>query len=101
MLIGEKKQRLASPCAAEVKKTIGTGDSSVARFVYGMAKGKSLNETLTHAVAADTATTQRSGTALCQKDDFLNPVPRIQLHTVGGGRQMHGQLAKKTVQLWK
>lgn len=79
LLVGEKKQYLASPPKVEVKNTIGAGDSAVAGFVYGLVQGKSLKEALTCAVAAGTATTLRSGTALCQKEDFLKVVPEIKL----------------------
>jgi 6-phosphofructokinase 2 len=83
IMVGEKEQCLASPPEVEVKNTIGAGDSAVAGFVYGLSRGKSLEEALTDAVAAGTATTLRPGTALCQKDDFLKLVSRIQTHTVG------------------
>jgi 6-phosphofructokinase 2 len=83
-MVGEKEQCLAFPPEVEVKNTIGAGDSAVAGFVYGLARGKSPTEALTDAVAAGTATTLRPGTALCQKDDFLKLVSRIQLHLVEG-----------------
>ncbi|MDH5202718.1 MAG: 1-phosphofructokinase, partial [Nitrospirota bacterium] len=56
VLIGEKEQLLASPPKIEVKNTIGAGDSSVAGFVHGLVKGKSLREALINSVAAGTAT---------------------------------------------
>lgn len=84
LLVGEKESYLASPPAVDVKNTIGAGDSAIAGFVYGLAKGKSLKEALIYAVAAGTATTLRDGTALCQKNNFLNLVPEIKLHTKEG-----------------
>lgn len=82
LLVGEKEQHLASPPKAEVKNTIGAGDSAVAGFVYGLVRGKTLKEALVYAVAAGTATTLRPGTALCQKDDFLKLIPEITLKTI-------------------
>ena len=69
-----------------MKNTIGAGDSAVAGFVYGLVEGKSLKEALTYAVAAGTvtATTLRVGTALCQKDDFLKLVQKIDLDVIEG-----------------
>ncbi len=84
LMVGEKVQCLASPPEVEVKNTIGAGDSAVAGFVYGLAKGRSLKEALTYSVAAGTATTLRPGTALCQKDDFLKLVPEVKLQPAEG-----------------
>ena len=53
-------------------------------FVYGLVEGRSHKEALIYAVAAGTVTTLRPGTALCQKEDFLNLVPRIKLHVMEG-----------------
>jgi 6-phosphofructokinase 2 len=83
-MVGEKEQYLASPPAVDVKNSIGAGDSAVAGSVYGLATGKSLKEDLTDAVTAGTATTLSSGTALCQKEDFMKLVSQIQLHTDKG-----------------
>jgi 6-phosphofructokinase 2 len=82
LLVGEKKRYLASPPTVTVKNVIGAGDSAVAGFVYGLATNKDLKEALIYAVAAGTATTLRSGTALCQKEDFLKLVPEITVQTL-------------------
>ena len=82
VLIGEKGQLLASPPKIEVKNTIGAGDSSVAGFVHGLVKGKSLREALINSVAAGTATTLMPGTALCQKDDFLRLVQEVKVRII-------------------
>ena len=79
LLVSEKDQCLASPPEVDVVNTIGAGDSAVAGFVYGMATGKSLQESLICAVAAGTATTLRPGPALCTKDDFHKLVPQVKL----------------------
>jgi len=81
LLAGEKEQYLATPPAVKVENTIGAGDSAVAGFVYGLAQGKSLKESLVYAVAAGTATTLRPGTALCEKEDFVKLVPEITVRT--------------------
>ena len=84
LLIAEKEQYLASPPEVKVENTIGAGDSAVAGFVYGLVGGKDVKEALICAVSAGTATTLRSGTALCRKDDFLKLVPEIRLHKKEG-----------------
>ena len=84
LLVAGKEQYLASPPEVKVKNTIGAGDSAVAGFVYGLVQGKTLKEALTYAVAAGTATTLRSGTALCEKDDVLKLVPKIKLGPAEG-----------------
>ena len=82
LMVSEKEELLASPPEVKVKNTIGAGDSAVAGFIYGISNGKPLNDALTFAVAAGTATTLRSGTALCQKDDFMKLVPEVELSTI-------------------
>jgi len=84
IMVGEREQYWAYPPEVEVENTIGAGDSAVSGFVYGLVEGKSHKEALIYAVAAGTATTLRPGTALCQKEDFLNLVPRIKLHVMEG-----------------
>ncbi|GMT46599.1 MAG: tagatose-6-phosphate kinase [bacterium] len=83
LLIAEKEQYLASPPKVKVENTIGAGDSAVAGFIYGLSRGKTLKESLTYAVAAGTATTLKPGTALCRKEDFLELVPQINIHSTG------------------
>jgi 6-phosphofructokinase 2 len=82
ILFSKKERYLASPPKVRVKNTIGAGDSAVAGFVYGLVIGNSLKKALMYAVAAGTATTLRPGTALCQKDDFLNLFPKITLKAI-------------------
>jgi 6-phosphofructokinase 2 len=82
LLFSRKERYLASPPKVRVKNTIGAGDSAVAGFVYGLAMGKSLKKALIYAVAAGTATTLRPGTALCQKNDFLNLIPEVTLKAI-------------------
>lgn len=82
LLVSEKEELLASPPEVNVKNIIGAGDSAVAGFTYGIFNGKPLDDALTFAVAAGTATTLRPGTALCQKDDFMKLVPEVELSTI-------------------
>jgi len=97
LLIGEKGQYLASPPEVKVQNTIGAGDSAVAGFVYGLAHGRTLRESLIYAVAAGTATTLRPGTALCQKDDFLKLIPEIKLYKKEGIRKFFTKSKRKKV----
>ena len=82
LLVSEKEGYVASPPEVKVQNTIGAGDSAVAGFIYGLTQGKELKEALTFAVAAGTATTLKPGTALCQKDIFLELIPKIKLTAI-------------------
>jgi 6-phosphofructokinase 2 len=82
LLVSKSKRYLASPPKVKVKNTIGAGDSAVAGFVYGLVKGKSIGDALIYSVAAGTATTLRPGTALCQKDDFLQLITKVKVHSI-------------------
>jgi len=85
LLVAKGEEYVAVPPEAKVENTIGAGDSAVAGFVYGLVTGKYLKEALVCAAAAGTATTIHSGTALGQKEDFLNLVPQVKLHFLKGG----------------
>jgi 6-phosphofructokinase 2 len=66
--------------AIAVRNTIGAGDSAVAGFISEWRHTpESLKDSLIYAVAAGTATTLIEGTALCQKKDFLELIPKIKL----------------------
>jgi 6-phosphofructokinase 2 len=82
LLVSKSKRYLASPPKVKVENTIGAGDSAVAGFVYGLVKGKSIRDALIYSVAAGTATTLRPGTALCQKDDFLQLITKVKVHGI-------------------
>jgi 6-phosphofructokinase 2 len=79
VLVSKNEYYHAVPPQVEVKNTIGAGDSAVAGFVYGQINGKNLKESLTYAVAAGTATTMQSGTALCKKDDFKRLISEVKI----------------------
>jgi fructose-1-phosphate kinase PfkB-like protein len=53
-------------------------------LVYGqtLINVKNLKDALICAVAAGTATTLMPGTALCQKDDFLQLIPKVKVHSM-------------------
>jgi 6-phosphofructokinase 2 len=85
LLVAKGVEYVAIPPEVKVENTIGAGDSAVAGFVYGLVNGKDLKESLVFAAAAGTATTLRLGTALSQKEDFLNLVPQVQLNVLQGG----------------
>lgn len=80
LLAGKKEQYLAVPPKVKVVNTIGAGDSAIAGFVFGYINGKTLQESLTYAVAAGTATTLRPGPALCTESDFMALVPKVKLY---------------------
>ena len=82
ILAASDEQWLAAPPKVDVVNTIGAGDSSVARFVYGWIEEKPLKEALAFAVAAGTATTLRPGTALCEKDDVFRLIPQVEVSAI-------------------
>lgn len=85
LLVANGEEYMAVPPKVKVENTIGAGDSAVSGFVYGLISGKDLKESQTYAAAAGTATATRSGTALCQKGDFLKIVPQVKLNVLHGG----------------
>jgi 6-phosphofructokinase 2 len=84
LLVSDGEEYQAVPPAVKVQSTIGAGDSSVAGFISGLVRGKSLKECLIYAAAAGTATTLHQGTALCQRDDFEMLVPQVTLKDLSG-----------------
>jgi len=87
LLVGSNVQCLASPPKVEAINTIGAGDSAVAGFIYGLVSGKDQRQALKCAVAAGTATISRPGTALCQREDFLDLLARISLRDIVSGAE--------------
>ncbi|MEZ5072854.1 MAG: 1-phosphofructokinase [Bacteroidales bacterium] len=79
LLVTRNEEMLAVPPKVEVVNTIGAGDSAVAGFVCGRARGLSDRDALIRAVAAGTATTLRPGPALCTRDDFEALIPRVEV----------------------
>ena len=80
LMVRENERYLTVPPPVKVVNTIGAGDSSVAGFVYGMVTGKTLAESLVHAVAAGTATTLLPGPALCTEVDFFKISGKVRLY---------------------
>ena len=82
LLVSDGKAYQAVPPKVEVVNTIGAGDSSVAGFIYGLASGKDLKESLIRATAAGTATPLRQGTALASKEDVERIAPQVELEVI-------------------
>lgn len=80
LLVSKKECYLSVPPKVKVLNTIGAGDSSIAGYVYGTAAGKSMQESLTYAVAAGTASTLQPGPALGTKEDIMKLVPQVKLY---------------------
>lgn len=85
LLVSNREAYVAVPPEVNVENTIGAGDSAVAGFVFGLIDGKDLKTALIYAAAAGTATTINQGTALCQKEDFLNLIPLVKLSVLSSG----------------
>ena len=82
LLVDSEEKILAVPPQVKVVNTVGAGDSSVAGFIYGQAKGLSVRESLKFAVAAGTATTLQPGTALARPEDIQKLLPEVDMKNV-------------------
>jgi len=82
LLVNSHEKILAVPPQVTVVNTVGAGDSAVAGFIFGLANGLSLPESLKYAVAAGTATTLQPGTALAQREDIEDIVPKVNVKRV-------------------
>jgi 6-phosphofructokinase 2 len=87
ILVREDGEYHAVPPRVEAVNTIGAGDSAVAGFVYGMVKGKSMKDSLVFAVAAGTATTLKTGTAVCDDEDVLRLVPQVDIQVLASSQR--------------
>lgn len=79
LMIANGKEYLAEPPKITVTNVLGTGDSSIAGFIYGMVNGKDLKESLICAVAAGTAAALNNDKVLCLKEDFMKLIPRVKI----------------------
>ena len=77
LLVSSNEKILTIPPQVTVINTVGTGDSAVAGFIFGLANGWPLLESLKYAVAAGTATTLQPGTALAQREDIERILPQV------------------------
>ncbi len=82
LLVDSEERILAVPPQVKVVNTVGAGDSSVAGFIYGQAKGLSVRESLKLSVAAGTATTLQPGTALARPEDIQKLLPEVDMKNV-------------------
>ncbi len=79
LMVTENKILHAVPPQVSVVNTIGAGDSAVAGFIAARKKGLSVEDCLKFAVAAGTATTLQTGTALGKKEDIEALTLKVQL----------------------
>jgi len=70
LMVTEKNCVQAIPPEVKVVNTIGAGDSSVAGFIASRKRGLDEESCLRYAVAAGTASTLQTGTALGKKEDI-------------------------------
>ena len=82
LLVSDHESILAIPPKVKVVNTVGAGDSAVAGFIFGQAKGWPLGESLKYAVAVGTATTLQPGTALARRSDIEHLTPQVELKSV-------------------
>jgi fructose-1-phosphate kinase PfkB-like protein len=57
------------PPTVPIVSKVGAGDSMVAGIVLGLARGKSLRESIVFGVSAGTAAVMTPGTELCRRED--------------------------------
>jgi 6-phosphofructokinase 2 len=75
-VLAEAGRRLFSPAPqVKVKSAVGAGDSFVAAFVLGMARGQDAGAALAMASAAAAAAVMTDATQLCRAEDVMRLMP--------------------------
>lgn len=75
-VLAEAGRRLFSPAPqVKVRSTVGAGDSFVAAFVLGMARGQDAGAALAMASAAAAAAVMTDATQLCRAEDVMRLMP--------------------------
>lgn len=75
-VLAEAGRRLFSPAPqVKVRSTVGAGDSFVAAFVLGMARGQDTGAALAMASAAAAAAVMTDATQLCRAEDVMRLMP--------------------------
>ncbi|MEE9172873.1 MAG: 1-phosphofructokinase family hexose kinase [candidate division NC10 bacterium] len=83
LMVTRSKRLRAIPPSVMVRSTVGTGDSTVAGFVFMYAAGKTFEECVRWATAAGTAATLAPGNPLCRLRDVQRLVPRTRVEKIG------------------
>ncbi|MEA5078299.1 MAG: 1-phosphofructokinase [Anaerolineaceae bacterium] len=66
----------------KVKGATGSGDSMVAALAYSILKNSSLEEIARITTAAGTITASKDGSQICDLNDVLNSLNRVELHKI-------------------
>ncbi|MPM79942.1 hypothetical protein SDC9_126985 [bioreactor metagenome] len=66
----------------KVKGATGSGDSMVAALAYSILKKSSLEDIARITTAAGTITASKDGSQICDLNDVLNSLDRVQLHKI-------------------
>lgn len=83
MLVGEEGIYEGVPPEVEVKSTIGSGDSLLAGFLFGLEDGLSIAEALRLGVACGAATATTSGAEIARRPVIDQLVPGVQVNQIG------------------
>ncbi|MBC8274512.1 MAG: 1-phosphofructokinase [Chloroflexi bacterium] len=75
---GEKILKITPP-QAEVRSTIGAGDSTIAGLVLKLSQGHGIEEASRWAVASGTAAVLTPGTELCRREDVERLLPQVKV----------------------
>lgn len=82
-LLADAQHRLFAKAAkVKVKSTVGAGDSFVAAFVLGLARGQSHAEALAMGSAAASAAVTTDATQLCRPEDVMRLLPECAVTAV-------------------
>ncbi len=78
IIFNDSEAFIIKPPKVEVKSTIGSGDSTLAAFLYGYEQGKSLSECGIMGAAAGTSTAMSPGVELVDLKDYNNLLDKIE-----------------------
>jgi 6-phosphofructokinase 2 len=82
LLIAAREAWRAAPLPITPVSAVGAGDSFLGGFVYGLARGESLEECFRTGIAAASATLLNPGTGLCRVEDVVRLRPQVVIEPV-------------------
>lgn len=83
LVVSERDSRLLAlrtiPPTVTVRSRVGAGDSTVAGFIFRLARGKEIEDCARFATACGTAATLAPGNQLCRLSDVQRLLPRVSI----------------------
>jgi 6-phosphofructokinase 2 len=86
LVVGGRGSRLLAlrtiPPTVPVRSRVGAGDSTVAGFIFRLARGKAIEDCARFATACGTAATLAPGNQLCRLSDVQRILPKVRLKSI-------------------